>query len=90
MNNKTYSINEVTEMLNLSVKAVRKLVASRKIVTTKVNNTYRIEKEYFEQNKDNILKESEKIEYDLFGEIVEHKVKQSVTKKVDIVNWADI
>ena len=60
MKKETYSINEVAEMLNLSVKAVRKLVASGKISTTKINNTYRIEKDYFEQNKDAILKESEK------------------------------
>ena len=45
MKKETYSINEVAEMLNLSVKAVRKLVASGKIATTKVNNTYRIEKD---------------------------------------------
>ena len=56
MSNETYSINEVAEMLNLSVKAVRRLVASGKIVTTKTNNTYRIDKEYFEQNKDSILR----------------------------------
>ena len=90
MKKETYSINEVAEMLNLSVKAVRKLVASGKITTAKVNNTYRIEKDYFEQNKDAILKESEKIEYDLFGEIVEHKTKIPIMKRADIVNWADI
>ena len=90
MSNDTYSINEVAEMLNLSVKAVRKLVASGKIVTTKANNTYRINKEYFEQNKDSILKESEKIEYDLFGEVVEHKAKTPITRRADIVNWAEI
>ena len=90
MSNNTYSINEVAEMLNLSVKAVRKLVASGKIATIRVNNAYRIEKEYFEQNKETILKESEKIEYDLFGEIVEHKAKTTFVKKADVVNWADI
>ena len=90
MSNDTYSINEVAEMLNLSVKAVRKLVASGKIVKTKVNNTYRIEKEYFEQHKEIILKESEKIEYDLFGEVVEHKAKTPITRRADIVNWAEI
>lgn len=86
MKKETYSINEVAEILNLSVKAVRRLVASGKIATTKANNTYRIEKEYFEENKDAILKESEKIEYDLFGNIVEHKPKTPFVKKADVVN----
>jgi DNA (cytosine-5)-methyltransferase 1 len=54
---KTFSINEVAKMMNMSLKAVRRYVSSGELTATKINNTYCISesayidfKKYIESN----------------------------------------
>ena len=86
----TYSISEVSKMLGLTLKATRRLVASGKIKTTKENNTYRIDKEYFDNNIDSIKTISKQVEVTLFGEEISNYQINETKKRTDIINWADI
>ena len=85
-----YSITEVAKLLNLTQKAVRRIIASGMIKSSKTGGAYRIEKEYFEENIDLIVKSSRTTRYNLFGEIdVDFNINKA-SGKGDIVNWADI
>ena len=91
MNDKSYySIAEVARKLNMTLKAVRRMVASGAISTTKVGGAYRIGKDYFDTNIDSILEASKMTEHDLFGEIERHFCINETKRKGDIINWADI
>ena len=48
---KTYSINEIAKLMNITLKVVRRYVASGELKTTKVNNTYSISQEDFDEFK---------------------------------------
>ena len=89
-NNKTYSISEVSKILGLSLKATRRMVAAGQIKSTKDNNTYKIDKEYFDSNIETIKAESRQVENNLFGEAISNYQINDAKKKSDIVNWADI
>lgn len=88
--NNTYSISEVAKMLGLSLKATRRMVAAGQIETLKNNNTYRINKEYFDKKYDAIKENSKKAEANLFGEEIKNYQINDTKKKTDVVNWADI
>lgn len=86
----TYSISEVAKMLNLSLKATRKMVAAGEINTIKIGNTHRIEKIYFDEHREELLLKSEKTKDMLSSEKREYKVVNEAKKKSDVINWADI
>lgn len=86
----TYSISEVAKKLGLTLKATRRMVAAGQIKTIKTNNSHRIDKEYFDNNIDDIKAASEKVEANLFGEAIKNYQINDVKKKTDIVNWTDI
>lgn len=86
----TYSISEVAKILGLTLKATRRMVAAGQILTIKSNNTYRIEKEYFDNNLETIKAASEKVEANLFSESVKNQQINDIKKKTDVVNWTDI
>ena len=89
-NDNTYSISEVAKILGLTLKATRRMVAANQIETIKINNTYRIDKEYFDKNIEAIKSNSTTIEFSLFKEEIENKTINDAKKKTDIVNWTDI
>ncbi len=89
-NDNTYSISEVAKILGLTLKATRRMVAAGQIVTIKTNNTYRIEKEYFDNNIEAIKATSEKIETNQVSESIKNKQINDIKKKTDVVNWTDI
>ena len=89
-NNNTYSISDISKILGLSLKAVRRMVATSQIKTIRVNNTYRIEKEYFDKNIELIKSYSLQEENNLLNEEkANYKINEN-KKKTDVVNWADI
>ncbi|MBQ3634649.1 MAG: DNA cytosine methyltransferase [Bacteroidales bacterium] len=88
--NNTYSLAEVASMLGLTLKATRRMVASGSISSIKANNTYRIDKAYFDANIDQLRNKSRQVEATLFGEEVANRHINYVKKQTDVVNWADI
>ncbi|MBQ4407647.1 MAG: DNA cytosine methyltransferase [Bacteroidales bacterium] len=86
----TYSISEVAKILGLTLKATRRMVASGQIATTKNNNTYYIEKEYFDKNIETIKRASKQEAENLFGDELSNYTINETKKKTDIINWADI
>ena len=89
-NDNTYSISEVAKILGLTLKATRRMVAAGQIATIKTNNTYRIEKEYFDINIEAMKATSEKIETNQVSESIKNKQINDIKKKTDVVNWTDI
>lgn len=88
-----YTIDEVAKELTLSVKSIRRYVASGSLKTIKINNSYRIPQSELLNfiNKGN--QQEKKVNYDLFGNPINEELltkKQSFKKYGDIVNWADI
>ena len=71
MKNNTYSISEVAKILGLKLKATRRMVAAGQIETIKMNNTYRVDKEYFDTNIETIKSKSVSIENTPFKETTE-------------------
>ena len=92
MQEKFYSIAEVAEKLDLSQKAVRRLVACGELASVKNGSSYSIA--HSELDNFSGYCKDECIEYDLFGEpILPVKKKKSQQKKrkiEDDVNWVDI
>lgn len=86
----TYSISEVAKILGLTLKATRRMVASGQIATTKNNNTYCIDKEYFDKNLDTIKTASKQEADNLFGDELSNYTINETKKKTDVINWADI
>ncbi|MBR4626044.1 MAG: DNA cytosine methyltransferase [Alphaproteobacteria bacterium] len=89
-NTNTYSISDVAKILGLTLKATRRMVAAGQIKTIKVNNTYRIDRDYFDNNIAEIKKLSIAIENTLFQEDSINKEINESKKKNDVINWADI
>lgn len=89
-NTNTYSISDVAKILGLSLKATRRMVAAGQIKTIKVNNTYRIDRDYFDNNIAEIKKLSIAVENTLFQEDSINKEINESKKKNDVINWADI
>lgn len=99
---KTYSITEVAKIMGMTLKVVRRFVASGELKTTKKNNTYSVSEEDLEAFKKYIedgehQKHAQEVadsfkpaeQGDRF-EGTEDAAQDIVTKKGDIVNWADI
>ncbi len=89
-NTNTYSISDVAKILGLTLKATRRMVAAGQIKTIKVNNTYRIDRDYFDNNIAEIKKLSIAVENTLFQEDSINKEINESKKKNDVINWADI
>lgn len=49
--NNGYSINEIAKLMKMTLKVVRRYVASGELKTTKTNNTYSISEEAFNEFK---------------------------------------
>ena len=98
---KNYSINEIAKSMNMTLKVVRRYVASGELKTTKINNTYSISEEDFTEFKKYIkegvdAKHAQEIadsfkplEKSANGAIKTPQVS-SDKKRSDNVNWADI
>ncbi len=93
MQEKFYSIAEIADKLDLSQKAVRRLIAGGELSAVKNGSSYSIAQtalnNFFGHSEDSCL------EYDLFGEpILPVKKKKNVSQKMrkiaDNVNWVDI
>lgn len=89
-NTNTYSISDVAKILGLTLKATRRMVAAGQIKNIKVNNTYRIDRDYFDNNIAEIKKLSIAVENTLFQEDSINKEINESKKKNDVINWADI
>lgn len=104
MPDNNYSITDVAKLMNMTLKVVRRYVASGELKTTKINNTYNISEEdftlfrkYIEEGGDakraqaiaNSFKPS-----DQHIDCTENEDKKSdadvCTKTADKVNWVDI
>lgn len=92
-NNASYhSITEVATHLNLSIKTIRRHIASGELESTKIGNVYRIPKSAVE-NFINGKIENPKFSYNLFGEPICTMIgpkRKSGARYADNVNWADI
>lgn len=102
MGTKSYNIEDVAQIMGMSLKAIRKFVASGELKTEKINNCYSISQESFDEFKKYIeneghIKHANEVaenfkapsQLDLFtGQSYEAKGKSG--KSGDIVNWADI
>lgn len=77
---KTYTLNEVAAMMGMTLKVVRRFVASGELKAFKKNNSYSIS----EENLQNFKKYIDK------GEHKKHTIKVATSKKEDLVHWADI
>ena len=99
---KNYNITEVAKIMGMTLKVVRRFVASGELKTSKKNNTYIVSEEaldafkrYIEdgehQKHAQVVADSFKIveQGDLF-EGTEFSNQVIATKKYDIVNWVDI
>ena len=82
---KTYSIQEVADILETSQKNVRRYIASRELKANKQNNSYRISESDLERFKQQLTRQT-----NLFD--ISEIPTQSIIKssQSDIVNWADI
>lgn len=99
--NKTYSINEIAKTMKMTLKVVRRYVASGELKTSKNNNTYSISEEDFEAFKKYIedggdTKHAQEVA-DTFI-VKEQHSKKDITKDevnndsngIECVNWTDI
>ncbi|MGN0229243.1 MAG: helix-turn-helix domain-containing protein, partial [Muribaculaceae bacterium] len=95
VNKEYYSIDEVAEKLSVSVKSVRRLVASGELESIRVSNLYRISQcafdDFVRKNSSNAKKQIA-INYNLFGEPIEEKPKKYTPKAPNLVDissfWA--
>lgn len=101
MDSKTYRITEVAEIMNMTLKSIRRYVASGELKSTKKNNTYFVSDEDLEAFKKYInlggqIKRANDIaksfdttpQLNLFGSDEESFFHSE--KSGDIVNWIDI
>ncbi len=87
-----YSITEVATHLGLSIKTIRRHIASGELDSAKIGNVYRIPKSAVE-NFINGKIENPKVSYNLFGEPIYTMIdpkRKSGARYADNVNWADI
>lgn len=81
-----YSIADVAQMLGTSLKTTRKLVANGTIVAEKQGSVYKIDKDYFDVNQEDIHNKVLKMPSPTASKSNIYCNK----KMVDKVNWADI
>lgn len=85
-----YTILEVSKILNLSQKSVRRYVASGELDSIKINTSYRIPKEALEKFI-NEKRENKNVSYNLFGEMeIVDKITKKQVKNPTKLNWIDI
>ena len=99
---KSYSIKEIAQLMNMTLKVVRRYVASGELKTTKNNNTYNNSevdfanfKKYIEEGGD--IKRTQEVA-DSFNPSAKPDIsstsktskKEVTAKKVDCINWANI
>lgn len=87
-----YSIAEVAAHLNLSIKTIRRHIASGELESAKIGNVYRIPKCAVESFI-NGTKENPAVSYDLFGEPINTSIepkRKNGSRLTDSVNWVDI
>jgi DNA (cytosine-5)-methyltransferase 1 len=102
MENKTYSISQIAKLMGMTLKVVRRFVASGELATTKVNNCYSVSQEDFDKFKKYIengehQKHAQEVadsfkpssQTDLFAG-TEFENPDYLCKSGDRVNWADI
>ncbi len=102
MENKTYSISQIAKLMGMTLKVVRRFVASGELATTKVNNCYSVSQENFDKFKKYIengehRKHAQEVadsfkpssQADLFAG-TEFENLDYNSKSGDRVNWADI
>ena len=99
--NKTYSINEIAKTMKMTLKVVRRYVASGELKTSKNNNTYSISEEDFEAFKKYIedggdTKHAQEVA-DTFIAKEQHSKKDikkdevnNDSNGIECVNWTDI
>ena len=87
-----YTINEVSSLLGLTVKAVRRLVAANILKAEKIGSSYRIPVQAVDNFKKCPKRPQEPIQGELFPEFAtqESTPKASKIPKMDAVNWFDI
>lgn len=99
----TYTINEVANIMGLTLKVVRRFVASGELKTTKKNNCYSVSEDDLESFKKYIgdgkhVEHAQEVadsfkptnpQIDMF-EGTEFAVSRKTSNHGDIVNWADI
>lgn len=97
--NKSYSIGEIAKLMEMTLKVVRRYVASGELKTTRINNTYVISEEDFAEFKKYIneggdTKRAQEIANSFKSSeqpASSEKPKDiSCVNKADCVNWADI
>lgn len=66
------------------------MIAAGQIESTKENSTYRIDKEYFDNNVEAIKSLLASMENTLSKGYADNKIINETKKKTDVVNWADI
>lgn len=98
---KTYNINEVAQMMGMTLKQVRRFVASGELKTSKKSNSYAVTeedflsfKEYIEEGRhklreQEVAKTFKQVEQGVPFEETEYD-NQTITKKKDCINWVDI
>lgn len=96
LNKEYYSIDEVAEKLSVSVKSVRRLVASGELESIRVSNLYRISQEaldeFIRKNSSKTLNDNKQQNINLFGEpIVQlpESYKPQAPNVVDISKFWD-
>jgi DNA (cytosine-5)-methyltransferase 1 len=87
-----YTINEVSSLLGLTVKAVRRLVAANLLKAEKIGSSYRISVQTVEDFKKCPKGPQEQIQGELFPEFATQESTQKTSKipKIDVINWFDI
>lgn len=87
-----YTINEVSSLLDLTVKAVRRLVAANILKAEKIGSSYRISVQAVEDFEKCPKRPQEQIQRELFPEFVTQESTQKTSKapKMDVIHWFDI
>lgn len=87
-----YTINEVSSLLDLTVKAVRRLVAANILKAEKIGSSYRIPVQAVEEFKKCPKSPQEQIQGESFSGFATQESTQKTSKipKMDIINWFDI
>ncbi len=87
-----YTINEISSLLGLTVKAVRRLVAANIIKAEKVGSSYRIPIQAVEDFKKKTKQPRKLTQGEFFPEFVTQESTKKANKlpTVDAINWFDI
>lgn len=94
MDIKNYTLTDIAEMLNMSLKQVRKFVSSGELKTTKEHNHYSVTQQDFDNFKNYIESDKHNIKLqeiaDVFKSYNENTEKTSKQEKSEETRWIDI